>query len=662
MNPVLLPSQHASLHDLPDDRAHLDAVLADAVRAALAGQQADGNFEDAGDEVDDIGDMGLGVVSLLCLAGRQAKSTDLVRALRRGVDFFLRHRVFRHDNPGEPFYRIRNSGFPYARYMPGDGEHPFGDWPSTVWAMLHAVNVLEIGEGLLTAAQYAELTEVALGYWRWLTEASLFNPQRTANQAIGAVVAGLMLGRHLGSVSRVREGKRVTAAATRLYTDVIRPSRVTDRGFALPVEHGAGHDQNYLPISLSFLAQAYRVTADRLFLDDGIELARHLECRLSARGFDYGGPRYSEQHVGAEGMLGLRFFSGRIHADLGRYLGDRRVPYYPVATTGAPSGHFAFTTVWLYQDDSEWYRESDSPVTTPYSLRGGCASVSLTDSWTPYLIDAGGTVVLESVVDGQHGIAPLVRYADGRRLLLTRPLGPVRTRDARDAGLVAKLVTKAVVTSEQVMLPVQQLSVCDGERVLLFCVVPRTGLPRDATLEFLSGLPYAEAFEAHQRKIVTVAEPGGASFDLSVSGAVLHTSGSLSAGGMAISSGAGLRIVNPAPGRTSFNSAETIGLTQEQLAFSLADDPRGYGNPDSGWHRVTDTNHVLAEPLAGTPPELAVFAVRYGPADDAPFQVGVRTTSGGLIVDAPGFSAMIGDPAGDEHGEPILKLTARQAS
>lgn len=656
IKPVLLPSQHASLHDLPDDRAHLDAVLADAVRVALACQQADGNFEDPAAD-DDIGDMGLGVVSLLCLAGRRDKPADLVRALRRGVDFFFRRRVFRQDNPGEPFYRVRDSGLPYARYMPGDGEHPFGDWPSTVWAMLHAVNVLELGDGLLTAAQYSELTELALGYWRWLTEASLFNPQRTGNQAIGAVVAGLMLGRHLGSVSRAPEGKQVTAAAMLLYTDVIRPTRVTDRGFALPAEHGAGHDQNYLPISLSFLAQAYRVTADRLFLDDGIELARHLDCRLSARGFDYGGPRYSEQHTGAEGMLGLRFFSGHIHADLGRYLGDRRVTYYPAATTGAPSGHFAFTTVWLYQDDSEWYRAPGSLVSTPYSLRGGRASVSLTESWTPYLIDAGGTATIESVVDGQHGIGPLVRYADGRRLLLTRPLGPVRIRDARDGGVIAKLVTKAVVTREQVMLPVQQLSVCDGERVLLFCVLPRTGLPRDATLEFLSGLPYAEAFEAHQRKIVTVAEPGGTSFDLSVPGAVLHTGGSLSAGRMTISSGAGLRMVNPAPGRTSFNSAETIGLTQEQLAFSLADDPRGYGNPDSGWRRVTDTNHLLAEPLAGTPPELATFAVRYGPAGDDPFQVGVRTTSGGLIVATPGFSAMIGEPAGDEHGEPILRLT-----
>jgi hypothetical protein len=69
-------------------------------------------------------------------------------------------------------------------------------------------------------------------------------------------------------------------------------------------------------------------------------------------------------------------------------------------------------------------------------------------------------------------------------------------------------------------------------------------------------------------------------------------------------------LVNPAAGRRHFNSPETAAMTQEKLAFALADDPRGYGNPDSGWRRVTQTNRVLADPLPGTPPEIAVFAVR----------------------------------------------------
>jgi hypothetical protein len=317
-----------------------------------------------------------------------------------------------------------------------------------------------------------------------------------------------------------------------------------------------------------------------------------------------------------------------------------------LARTGAPSGHFAFTTVWLYQDDSVWHWTPSFPVSTPYSLRHRAVSVSLTGTHTPYLIDAGRAAVIESVLAGQHGIGPVLD-----RTLLTRPLGPLRVRDARDGDVAARLVTKAVVTREQVMLSVQQLFVAEEQRMTLFAVVPAAGC------EFLAGLPYVEETPDGQRKIVTVAAPGGPPFDLGVPGAVLLTDGTLHAGSLAITSGASLRVVNPPAGRTSFNDPETIGLTQEQLAFSLADDPRGYGNPDAGWHRVTDTNHVLAGPLPSSPPGSSVFAVRYGPQGDVPFTVAVRESTDGLVIDAPGFSVVVGDPAGDAAGDPILRLS-----
>ncbi|MBP2330497.1 hypothetical protein JOF56_010882 [Kibdelosporangium banguiense] len=653
MTPVYLPSQHASVHDLPDDPESLRAALADAVATVIARQSPDGNFEDPAAD-DDVGDMSLGVVSLLCLAWHRGdrRDTELVAAARRGLDFVLAHRIFRTDNPGELFYRIRDSGLPYARYVLAAGEHPFGDWPSTVWAMLHAVNVLELGQGLCTRSQYAELTEVTRGFWHWLTEASLFNPQQTANQAIGAVAAGLALGRLLADQSIVDK-------AMSLYHNEVRAACVTDRGFRLPVEHGAGHDQNYLPISLTFLARAYQISGQECFLQDGDEIARHLECRLSARGFDYGGPRYSEQHCGCEGMLGLRFFGNRIEADLGRYLGDRRVAYYCATTPGVPSGHFAFTTVWFYQDDHKWYRHpADDPVSTPYSLRHGRVSVSLTEQLTPYLIDAAGTAVIESVVDHQHGIGPLVRYPDGESLLLVRPLGPVRTRDVAITGLAGKLVTKPVVTRDQVMLAVQHLYVSDGDRMYVVAVLDRSALPADVDLTFLAGLPYAAEEGERQHKILTVSEPDATPFDLGSPGEVLATKGILLAGGLAISGSAPLRVVNPPAGREYVNSPETIGLTQEQVAFALGDDPRGYGNPDHGWHRVAQTNHVLADPIPETPHGRAVFALCYGP-DPNPIALTAEAIEEGVLVRAPGFVALIGHPAGDEHGDPILLLSAR---
>ncbi|MET8765120.1 hypothetical protein [Lentzea sp. NPDC004782] len=649
---VYLPSQHASVHDLPDDDEELRKVLARAVSAVLARQRPDGNLEDPA-VVDDIGDMTLGVVSLLCLAWHRGDRRDpeLAAAARRGLDFVLAERVFRTDNPGEPFLLVRDSGLPYARYVLEAGEHPFGDWPSTVWALLHAVNVLEFGREVITSEQWAALAEVATGFWRWLTEVSTFNPQQTANQAIGAVVAGLTLGRLLSRKSIVDE-------AMFLYHSEIRAKRVVDRDLRLPVEHGAGHDQNYLPISLTFLARAYQVSGEQCFLDDGDEIARHLEARLSARGFDYGGPRYSEQHSGCEGMLGLRFFSGRISAELGRYLGDRRVAYYCASTPGLPSGHFAFATVWFFLDDHRWYRASSGdPVHTRYSLRHGKVSVSLTEKLTPYLIDAGDTAVIESVVDHQHGIGPLAHHADGRRTLLTRPLGPVRVRDVTDGGLGAKLVTKAVVTCEQVMLAVQQLYVTDGERLFLVAVLDRAALPVNAELTFLAGLPYASAEGSRQRRVRTVSEPGGEPFDLAEPWRALSAGRVLLAGGLALSAGAGLRVENPPDGPAYFNNPRTAGMTQEQLAFWLGDDPRGYGNPDEGWRRVIATNHVLAEPVAGQPHGRAVFVLCYG-AEPVALDVAAEEVAEGVRVRTPFFTAVVGHPAGDVGGEPVLRIAA----
>jgi hypothetical protein len=649
---VYLPSQHASVHDLPDDQEELRAVLAGAVSAAIGRQRPDGNLEDHA-AVDDIGDMALGVVSLLCLAWHRGDRRDpeLVDAARRGLDFVLAERVFRTDNPGEPFLLVRDSGLPYARYVLETGEHPFGDWPSTVWALLHAVNVLEFGREVITEAQWTALAEVATGFWRWLTGASMFNPQETANQAIGAVVAGLTLGRLLSEKSIVDD-------AMFLYHSEIRAARVVDRGLRLPVEHGAGHDQNYLPISLTFLARAYQVSGEQCFLDDGEEIARHLEARLSARGFDYGGPRYSEQHCGCEGMLGLRFFSGRIQAELGRYLGDRRVAYYCASTPGLPSGHFAFATVWFFVDDGRWYRApGETPVHTRYSLRHGRASVSLTGQLTPYLIDAGATAVIESVVDHQHGIGPLVRYADGRRTLLTRPLGPVRVRDVTEGGFGAKLVTKAVVSWDQTMFPVQQLYVTDGERLHLISVVDRTGLPPSAELAFLAGLPYATAEGERQRRIRTVGEQGGVAFDLAEPWRACTVKETLLAGGLALTAAAGLRVENPPDGPSYFNNPRTADMTQEQLSFWLGDDPRGYGNPDAGWRRVVATNHVLADPIPDAPHGSAVFALCYGPEPVA-LEVSAEETPEGVRVRTPFFTAVVGHPAGDVGGEPVLRIGA----
>lgn len=609
--PVHLPRQLGSLHDLPDSPEAYDEVLADVTEQALARLTPEGNLEHP-DCDDDIGDTSLGITSLLALAWQRTKDPRLPDAVRRSTDFHLRERVYTDDNPGYPNLRVRGSGLPYARYVLEAGAHPIGDWPSTVWSLLQAVNLLDLAEGLLDDERTAALRDLARGYWRWLTEATFFNPQEAGNQAIGCVVGGLMLARHLPP----EEGERVRERAIALYTDEIRAHRVRDRGALLPPEHGGAYDNNYGPISLSFLAQAHRVSGAEIFAEDGEAVARYLDARLTTGGFDVGGPRYSEQHSGFESVLGLRYFGHRVGADLGRYRGDTSWGRYAVKPDGGVDGHFAWMLVWQIQDTTPWHR---APSTEPvrHQLRAGGVSVAFDSRMTPSLIEADGTYLLPAAVNRQHGFGPVV---DG--FLLCRPMGEVRVRDVRAGGLAAKLVTKPVVTRDHVLRHVRSLYVTDGTRLWTTVAVER--LPGEPYL--LAGLPYVSDDGDRLRRV----------------------------GDAEVASAGGLRLTHPtAEGPEYFDArADT---TQEQAAFTLAADPRGYGNPDEGWSHLVASTAVEATPVPGGPDDLDVFAVRYGPGDT--FRASFAHTSDGLTVRTEAFTAVIGDPAGDEHGEPLLTLS-----
>jgi hypothetical protein len=607
---VHLLHQRGPLHDLPDTPEAYDAVLADVADQALRRLTPDGNLEHP-DCVDDIGDTSLGITSLLALAWQRTKDPRLPEAVRRSLAFHLRERVYREDNPGYPNLTARGSGLPYARYTLAAGAHPIGDWPSTVWALLQAVNVLDAADGLVDDAQRTELLETARGYWSWLTEATFFNPQEAGNQAIGCVVGGLMLARHLTAA----EGERVRARALALYTDEIRAHRVRDRGALLPPEHGGAYDNNYGPISLSFLAQAHRVSGEEMFAEDGDALARYLDARLTGGGFDNGGPRYSEQHSAFESVLGLRYFGARIGADLGRYRGDSRWARHAVKADGGVDGHFAWMLVWQIQDTTRWHREP-SPRAARHQLRSGAVSVAFDDRMTPAVIEAGGAYLLAAAVNRQHGFGPV---CDG--FLLCRPMGRVRVRDVRADGLTAKLVTKPVVGRDHVLRYVRSLYVTDGATLWTTVAVERL----DATPYLLAGLPYAEDDGDRVRRTARAA----------------------------VSSAGALRLTHPeATGPDHFDARAE--LTQEQAAFALAADPRGYGDPDEGWRHLVASTALEAGPIADAPDDLHVFAVRYGVEE--PFTASAERGQEGLTVRTNAFVALLGPD--DAHGEPELTLRA----
>ncbi|MFD9325044.1 hypothetical protein [Streptomyces sp. NPDC060065] len=608
-----LPHQRGPLHDLPDDPAAYDAVLAAVTEEALARLTPEGSLEHPA-AVDDIGDTSLGITSLLALAWQRTKDPRLPEAVRRSLTFHLRQRVFTEDNPGYPNLSVRNSGLPYARYVVDAGAHPIGDWPSTVWALLQAVNVLDTADGLVDDEQRDELLKSAVGYWRWLTEATFFNPQEAGNQAIGCIVGGLMLSRHLPS----GEGQLVRSHAVSLYVEEIRAHRVRDRGALLPPEHGGAYDNNYGPISLSFLAQAHRISGEEIFAEDGDALARYLDARLTVGGFDNGGPRYSEQHSGFESVLGLRYFGDRIGADLGRYRGDTRWGRHAVQRDGGIDGHFAFMLVWQIQDTTRWHRTpSKDPVR--HQLRAGTVSVAFDDRMTPSLVEAGGTYYLPAAVNRQHGFGPVT---DG--FLLCRPMGETRVRDLRTDALTAKLVTKPVVGRDHVLRHVRSLYVTDGASLWMTVAVERL----DGTPYLLAGLPYATDDGDRVRR---TAEADAAS-------------------------AGDLRLTHPATESVDHFDARAE-TTQQQAAFALAADPRGYGNPDEGWRHLVASTALEAGPAPGAPEDLHIFAVRYGPG--GPFTPVFDLTPAGLTVRTEAFTALIGDPAGDASGEPELELSPR---
>ncbi|MET7478044.1 hypothetical protein ABZT17_27280 [Streptomyces sp. NPDC005648] len=602
--------QRGPLHDLPDTPEAYDTVLADVVEQALARLTPEGNLEHP-DCADDIGDTSLGITSLLALAWQRGKDPRLPEAVHRSLAFHLRERVYTEDNPGYPNLRIRDSGLPYARYTLAAGAHPIGDWPSTVWALLQAVDVLDLSDGLVDDAQRAELLEVARGYWRWLTEATFFNPQEAGNQAIGCVVGGLMLARHLPDAPAASMRER----AMRLYLDEIRAHRVLDRGALLPPEHGGAYDNNYGPISLSFLAQAHRISGEPVFAEDGDALARYLDARLTGGGFDNGGPRYSEQHSAFESVLGLRYFGARIGSDLGRYRGDSRWARHARKPDGGVDGHFAWMLVWQIQDATPWHREP-SPAPARHQLRAGTVSVAFDDRMTPAVVEAAGTYYLPAAVNRQHGFGPVL---DG--FVFCRPMGEVRVRDLRAGGLTAKLVTKPVVGRDHLLRHVRSLYVTDGTTLWTTVAAERF----EGTPYLLAGLPYAEDDGDRVRRTAAAA----------------------------VSSAGSLRLTHPRErGAEHFDARDE--LTQEQAAFALAADPRGYGNPDEGWRHLVSSTALEADPIPDAPDDLHVFAVRYG--SEEPIGVSAAWTGEGLAIRTDAFTAVIGPD--DEQGEPTLTLSA----
>lgn len=239
---------------------------------------------------------------------------------------------------------------------------------------------------------------------------------------------------------------------------------------------------------------------------------------------------------------------------------------------------------------------------------------------TPSLIEAAGTYYLPAAVRRRHGFGPVT---DG--FLLCRPMGEVRVADVRADGLAAKRVPQPVVGQDHVLRHVRSLYVTDGTGLWVTVAVERL----DGAPYLLCGLPYA-ADDGDRVRRVTDGE---------------------------VTSGGGLRLTHPAAtGPDHFDVRAE--LTQEQAAFALAADPRGYGDPDEGWGHLVSSTALEAGPAPGAPDGLHVFAVRYGPGGT--FEPVFEEGADGLTVRTEAFTATVGAVAGDSRGSPPSPSSAER--
>uniref|UniRef100_UPI003571057F hypothetical protein n=1 Tax=Streptomyces filipinensis TaxID=66887 RepID=UPI003571057F len=123
-----------------------------------------------------------------------------------------------------------------------------------------------------------------------------------------------------------------------------------------------------------------------------------------------------------------------------------------------------------------------------------------------------------------------------------------------------------------------------------------------------------------------------------------------------VTSAGGPRLTHPA-GRGPDHFDSGAELTQEQAAFALAADPRGYGDPDEGWGHLVSSTALEADPAPGAPEGPHLFAVRFGPG--GAFTPAFAHDRQGLTLRTEAFVAVVGEPGGEAR--PRLHGRGRRA-
>lgn len=579
------------------------AQIESGVQRALKEQRPDGNFEQD-PNARDIGNNNIGVVSLLALYEHETGGSEEIRqAAVDGLKFWLKERVRRKDPKDNRYITKRNSGQAYTPYML-NGDRANGDFPTTAWSLINACHVLLYAE-FLESDLHNELMETALSMWRWLTEVSVWDPQNTQNQALGAIVGGLKLAQITGDSS-------IKDKAINIYETKVRPGRVLDRGYKIFHEHG-GYDAHYSSMSLHFVAEAHMYSGHGNFLDDGLEMAKYIDMRMSQNGYDYGGTRWDEtgRNDADAFFVGFCYFAPYVKGDLTRFL----VGYKgPDSHSAERLGHFSMGLIPSYIHFKRG-GEREDVVVYDYSIQKGSTSVTFSKDHLPYLISVGNVDFLESVVDGVHGNGFYYERANKRYPAFsvksttheTLSFGNLLIREVVQEVYAAELVqiglrTMPFGTGDN--LTTRSLYILDGEELYVINTARFGQTTQVENVGWMIGLPYLHMKDGIGKKVISI-DSDNEKFLLSVAGGELSSDEDFVIGDASISGSPSLFVRNPdwSDPRWTFNSQLAVDASVRDLKF---------------WSDVENTNHFMAKrsfskPVAMTPKDSMFFLYRIAP-------------------------------------------------
>jgi hypothetical protein len=374
-----------------------------------------------------------GAVALLAYWWNRNGQTDAVvaDAARRGLAFAITNRHWTDDPSDTQYLRLIGSGYANTRYFLNNNK-PIGNYPSTAWALLYKTMILRWGSGLLSPTEFSTLEGQARSNWLWISRASKYNPQNTANQTMGAILGVYMLGSTLNDAALKAEA--LAYYETGVVGTNIPPSgqcgtepvcggfrnvaRIPLQGYSIFNEQG-GFDTHYGAMHLTFHAAMYFLMGKDLTSNvylDALAQAQYVRDRLSESGNMHGGTRHNEMGGSITDIafaLGLNLFSSRTVRDLGVARVSNGVINPLSPTQAMPYGQRAMGSILLHQYFSTW-NTNKLIRNTPVGLRRGNVSIFFDQTNQPQEVSVNGTSFTEVVVqNGVHARGVYLQKADG---------------------------------------------------------------------------------------------------------------------------------------------------------------------------------------------------------------------------------------------------------